>query len=79
MKYLIVVLISFFLSFCAKPMKAGSTINGEERVLLIEELEKRDIRYEIWEDGSIRYDDDVQKEVSHIIMEILKEKHNSGS
>ncbi|MDO6695831.1 hypothetical protein Q4574_21220 [Aliiglaciecola sp. 3_MG-2023] len=79
MKYLIVILVSFFLSSCAEPMKAGSNIKGEERDILIEELEKRDIEYEIWEDGTIRYDEDVQEEVSLLIMKILKEKRSGGS
>ncbi len=78
MRYFVVLLALLSLFACTEPMKPGSSINGKERELLIVELEKRKIEYEIWNDGTIRYDEQVQDEVSEIIMTILMKRSEEG-
>ncbi len=60
-------------------MKPGSNIRGEQLEMLIVELDKREIEYEIWDDGTIHYDESVQDEVTQITIEILmKNKADQG-
>ncbi|MCG7545509.1 hypothetical protein MHM93_15105 [Pseudoalteromonas sp. MM17-2] len=71
MKSLFILLALLSLLACSEPTKPGTNLSGQPRALLLKRFEAENIKYELADDGTIRWPGADHKKAQGLVLEVL--------